>query len=59
LAKQISTLKETIFSLEKNLNLLKQAKKDALEKIEISKKTLYTNIKNIVKDNLLKFDEIY
>ncbi len=59
LEKQIETLENSTKSLETNLYLLKSSKSDALEKIEISKKTNYTNIKNLVADNLLKIDEIF
>ena len=59
LEKQIETLEDSIISLEKNLELLKASKTDALKKIDISKKTTYTNIKNLTKDNLLKIDEVF
>ena len=59
LQKQISSLEDTLKSLENNLELLKKSKVDALEKINISKKSLYSNILNIAKDNLLKIDETF
>jgi len=59
LEKQIETLEDSLKSLEKNLELLRASKNDALEKIDISKKTTYTNIKNLTKDNLLKIDEVF
>ncbi len=59
LEKQIESLEETLKSLENNLKLLKKAKKDALEKIDISRDNLYSKIKSISLDNLLKIDEIF
>ena len=59
LNKQISWLKDTIESLNKNLELLKKSKQDSLNKINISKKTLLTNIKNTLKDNLIQIDTIF
>ena len=59
LTKQIQALNETLSSLEDNLVLLINWKKDALDKIDISEKALFTNIANITWDNLLKVDEIF
>jgi hypothetical protein len=57
--KQIESLQNTLTSLEDNLALLINWKKDALDKIDISEKALFTNITNITWDNLLKVDEIF
>jgi len=66
LKKQIESLKNNLSGLEKNrinlennLELSKTWEKESLEKIEISKKSLLTNILTISKDNLLKIDEIF
>lgn len=59
LNKQISWLKDTIDSLNKNLELLKKTKQDSLNKINISKKSLLINIKNILRDNLIQVDTIF
>lgn len=59
LNKQISWLKDTIDSLNKNLDLLKKSKQDSLNKINISKKTLLTNIKNTLGDNLIQIDTVF
>jgi len=59
LEKQIKWLEDTLVSLENNLELLKKAKKEALEKIDISENSLFINIKNISGDNLLKIDEVF
>lgn len=59
LEKQIETLEDTLTSLEKNLDLLNKSKLEALKSIETNKNSTYINIKNIVKDNLLKIDEIF
>jgi len=59
LEKQIEGLEDNYKSLEKNLKLLNETKINSLEKIEISKKTTYSNILNLVKDNLLKIDETF
>jgi len=59
LGKQIQALEDTLTSLEDNLALLLNWKKDSLDKIDISEKTLFTNIANITWDNLLKVDEIF
>jgi hypothetical protein len=45
--------------LESNLELLKKAKTDALEKINISRESLFTNMNSISGDNLLKIDETF
>ena len=59
LEKQIISLENTLISLENNLELLLKSKKEALEKIDISKQTLLTNIKSTTWDNLLKIDEVF
>jgi len=55
----LSNLEKTLVNLKKNLELSKTWEKESIEKIEISKKALFTNIKSISKDNLLKIDEIF
>ncbi len=59
LKKQIESLQDTLKSLDNNLLLLEKSKSDTLNKINISKNTLLTNIKTISSDNLLKIDEIF
>jgi len=55
----LSNLEKTLVNLKKNLELSKTWEKESIEKIEISKKALFTSIKSISKDNLLKIDEIF
>lgn len=57
--KQITTLQDSLVTLKSNLNLAKKGKIDALEKIDITRNSLYTNIKTLSIDNLLKIDEIF
>ncbi|MDD2870456.1 MAG: hypothetical protein PHS49_00565 [Candidatus Gracilibacteria bacterium] len=59
LENQISSLEKTLSSLENNLELLSKSKEEALKKLDISGKTLITNIKSTSSDNLLKIDEIF
>ena len=59
LEKQIKTLEDTLKSLKENISLSKKSKADALEKINITKTSLFTNIKSVSSDNLLKVDEIF
>jgi hypothetical protein len=59
LEKQIISLKATLSSLESNLILAEKSKTEALEKIGISRESLFTNINSISSDNLLKIDEIF
>lgn len=59
LEKQIKSLEDTLSSLESNLELAKKAKLEALEKIDISRESLFTNINSVSWDNLLKIDEIF
>jgi len=59
LEKQIISLQDSISTLQTNLELSKKSKQEALEKIDINREGLLTNIKNISKDNLLKIDEIF
>lgn len=59
LENQISSLEKTLLSLENNLELLSKSKEEALKKLDISGKTLITNIKSTSSDNLLKIDEVF
>jgi len=59
LENQIDSLNNTLLSLEKNLELLNLSKKESIEKINISKESLYVNMSSISSDNLLKIDEIF
>ena len=59
LEKQIKSSEDTLINLESNLELLKKAKTDALEKINISRESLFTNMNSISGDNLLKIDETF
>ncbi len=59
LEKQIKTLEDTLRSLNENISLTKKSKTDALEKIDISRTSLFTNMKSVSSDNLLKIDEIF
>jgi len=59
LNKQVQTLEDTLKNLETTLELTKKSKNDALEKIDISRTSLLTNLKSIWGDNLLKIDEVF
>jgi len=59
LNKQVQTLEDTLKSLETTLDLTLKSKTDALEKIDISRTSLLTNLKSIGRDNLLKIDETF
>ncbi len=59
LNKQVKTLEDTLKSLETTLELTNKSKQDALNQIDISRTSLYTNLKSIWNDNLLKIDEIF
>ncbi len=59
LEKQITSLEATLINLESNLVLTEKSKIEALEKIDISRESLFTNMNSISWDNLLKIDEIF
>jgi len=59
LENQIISLKDSLDSLNNNLELVNKSKKESLEKIEISRENLYTSMKVLAEDNLLKIDEKY
>ena len=59
LEKQIESLKNTLDTLESNLELAIRAKSEALDKVDISRASLFTSMNSISWDNLLKIDEIF
>lgn len=59
LEKQILSLETTLTSLNSSLILSKKSKIEALDKINISWESLFTNVNSLWSDNLLKIDEIF